>query len=35
MCSLVVSILDSPAVDLRSNPGLGLALLVSEKSQDV
>ena len=28
MCSLVVSILDSPAVDPRSNPGLGSALWV-------
>ena len=35
MCSLVVSVLDSPAVDPRSNPGSGLALLMSEKSQDV
>ena len=33
MCSLVVSILDSPAVDPRSNPGS--ALLMSEKSQAV
>ena len=35
MCSLVVSILDSPAVDPRLNPGSGLALLMSEKSQAV
>ena len=35
MCSLVVSVLDSPAVDPRSNPGSGSALLVSEKSQAV
>ena len=35
MCSLVVSILDSPAVDPRSNPGSGTALLMSEKSQAV
>ena len=35
MCSLVVSVLDSPAVDLRSNPGSGSALLMSEKSQAV
>ena len=35
MCSLVVSILDSPTVDLRSNPSLGSALLLSEKSQAV
>ena len=34
-CSLVVSILDSPAVDPRSNPGSGSALLMSEKSQAV
>ena len=33
MCSLVVSILDSPAVDPRSNPGS--AHLMSEKSQAV
>ena len=33
--SLVVSVLDSPAVDLRSNPGSGSALLMSEKSQAV
>ena len=33
MCSLVVSVLDSPAVDPRSNPGS--ALLMSEKSQAV
>ena len=32
MCSLVVSMLDSPAVDPRSNPGSGSALLMSEKS---
>ena len=31
MCSLVVSVLDSPAVDPRS----GLAILMSEKSQAV
>ena len=30
MCSLVVSVLDSPAVDPRSNPGSGSALLMSE-----
>ena len=37
MCSLVVSVLDSPAVDPRSNPGSGSgsALLMSEKSQTV
>ena len=35
MCSLVVSVLDSPAVDPRSNPGSGSALLTSEKSQAV
>ena len=35
MCSLVVSVLDSSAVDPRSNPGLGSALLMSEKSQAV
>ena len=35
MCSLVVSVLDSPAVDPRSNPGSGSALLMSEKSQDL
>ena len=35
MCSLVVSVLDSPAVDQRSNPGSGSALLMSEKSQAV
>ena len=35
MCRLVVSILDSPAVDPRSNPGSGSALLMSEKSQAV
>ena len=33
MCSLVVSVLDSPAVDPRSNPGSGSALLMSEKFQ--
>ena len=33
MCSLVVSVLDSPAVDPRSNPDS--ALLMSEKSQAV
>ena len=32
MCSLVVSVLDSPAADARSNPGSGSALLMSEKS---
>ena len=31
----MVSILDSPAVDLRSNPGSRSALLMSEKSQAV
>ena len=35
MCSLVVSVLDSPAVDRRSNPGSGSALLMSEQSQAV
>ena len=35
ICSLVVSVLDSPAVDPRSNPGSGSALLMSEKSQAV
>ena len=35
MCSLVVGVLDSPAVDPRSNPGSGSALLMSEKSQAV
>ena len=35
MGSLVVSVLDSPAVDPRSNPGSGSALLMSEKSQAV
>ena len=35
MCSLGVSVQDSPAVDLRSNPGSGSALLMSEKSQAV
>ena len=35
MCSLVVSVVDSPAVDPRSNPGSGSALLMSEKSQAV
>ena len=35
MCSLVVSVLDSPAVDPRSSPGSGSALLMSEKSQAV
>ena len=37
MCysSLVVSILDSPAVDPRSNPSSGSALLISEKFQAV
>ena len=35
MCSLVVSTLDSPAVDPSSNPGSGSALLMSENSQIV
>ena len=35
MCSLVVSVLDSSAVDPRSNPGSGSALLMSKKSQAV
>ena len=35
MCNLVVSVLDSPAVDPRSNPGSGSALLMSGKSQAV
>ena len=35
MCSLVVSVLDSPAVDPRTNPGSGSALLMSEKCQAV
>ena len=35
MCSLVVSVLDFPAVDPRSNPGSGSVLLMSEKSQTV
>ena len=35
MCSLVVSVLNSPAVDPRSNPSSGLALLMSVKSQAV
>ena len=35
MWSLVVNVLDSPAVDPRSNPGSGSALLMSEKSQAV
>ena len=35
MCRLVVSVLDSPAVDPRSNPDSGSALLMSEKSQAV
>ena len=35
MCRLVVSILDSLAVDPRSNPGSGSVLLMSEKSQAV
>ena len=35
MCSLVVSVLDSPAVRPRSNPGSGSALLMSEQSQAV
>ena len=32
---VVVSVLDSPAIDPRSNPGSGSALLMSEKSQAV
>ena len=35
MCSLVVSVLDSPAVHPRLNAGSGSALLMSEKSQAV
>ena len=35
MCSLVISVLDSPAVDPRSNPGSDSALFMSEKSQAV
>ena len=35
MCSLVVRVLDSPAVDPRLNPGSGSAFLMSEKSQAV
>ena len=35
MCSLVVSVLDSPAFDQRSNPGSSSALVMSEKSQAV
>ena len=35
MCSLVVSILDSSAIDPSSNPGSGSAFLISEKSQTV
>ena len=35
MCSIVGSVLDSPAVDPRSNPGSGSELLMSEKSQAV
>ena len=35
MCSLVARVLDSPAVDPRSNPGSGSAILMSEKSQAV
>ena len=35
LCSLVVSVLDSIAVDPRSNPGSGSELLMSEKSQAV
>ena len=35
MYSLVASVLDSPAVDPRSNPGSGSALLMSESSQAV
>ena len=35
MCSLVVSVLDSPAVDPRSNPGSGSEFLMSEKSQAI
>ena len=34
MCSLVVSVLNSPAIDPRSNPGSG-KILMSEKSQAV
>ena len=34
-CCFSVSVLDSPAVDPRSNPGSGSALLMSEKSQAV
>ena len=33
MCSLVVRVLDSPAVDPISNPGSDWAFLMSEKSQ--
>ena len=35
MCSLVVSVLDSPAVDPRSNLSSDSAFLMSEKSQGV
>ena len=35
LCSLVISVLDSPTVDPRSNPGSDSALLMSEKSQAV
>ena len=35
MCSLVVRILDSPAVDPRSNPGSGSALLIKKISKAV
>ena len=35
MCSLVVSVLDSTAVDPRSNPDSGSVLLMSEISQAV
>ena len=35
MCSLEVGILDSPAVNPRSTPGSGSALLMSEKIQAV
>ena len=35
MCSLAVSILDSPAVDPSSNSGSESALLMSEKSHAV
>ena len=35
ICSLVVSVQGSPAVDPRSNPGSGSALLMNEKAQAV